>query len=436
MLSLRLARGAHPLVLLRRLLVAAAAAGVGFLLLCTLGYAVAHPKETGPSLVRLVWCAVPLAAVVQFALAVARTDPATRPRDGLDAVGLGPVRLSLLAAASTALSCALGSGIALLVYLELRGDLGGTPISGAAARMLGGQAPVPWGATLTLLGLLPALAAGACALALRPGRERPRRAPRAARPPEGAAEPADGTAVAEAARTVAATGAAQGGAVSSPVAPPAAAPAARPGYAGLPWGIAIIAVGLALEAYVGHRPAPDPETLIALPGRSRGTSPGVLGGWLLASLGLVLAGPGLTHWCGALLAAGRPGAVRLLAGRILQDAATRIGRPLGVLCAVASGALAASELYGAAWEHTGPRPFGPLTGLGAALVMACVTATAITAALDSRHNRTDTTDALLRLGLPASMLRTAAVLRTGVLLAVLTPLTWAIAELAALPMTR
>ncbi|MEU5419878.1 hypothetical protein ACFY1P_32605 [Streptomyces sp. NPDC001407] len=405
MLSLRLALGAHPLVLLRRLLVVAAAAGVGFLLLCTLGYAVAHPKATGQSVVRLVWCAVPLAAVVQFALAVARTDPSTRPRAGLDAAGLGPVRMSLLAAASTAISCTLGSGLALLVYLELRGDLGGTPLSGSAEGLLDGHAHLPWGATLTLLGLLPVLAAATCAVVLRPRKE-------AAAGPQ----PVDPEA-------------------EAPVAPPTVPPAPKPAYAGLPWGIAIISVGLAMEAYVGRGPAPDPDTLLSLPGRADGTSPGVIGGWLLASLGLVLAGPGLTHWCGVLLSAGRPGAVRLLAGRILQDAATRIGRPLGVLCAVASGALAAAELYGAAWE-SGPRPFGPLTGLGAALVMACVTATAITAALDSRQNRAGTTAALQRLGLPVSMLRGAAVLRTCVLLAVLTPLTWAIAELAALPMTR
>ncbi|MBT2383476.1 hypothetical protein [Streptomyces sp. ISL-11] len=406
MLSLRLARGAHPLVVLRRLLVAAAAAGVGFLLLCTLGYAVAHPHATGQSLVRLVWCAVPLAAVVQFALAVARTDPSTAPREGLDAAGLGPVRMSLLAAASTALSCTLGSGFALLVYLELRGDLGGTPLSGSASGLLDGRAPLPWGAALTLLALLPALAAGTCAVALRPRPERSRPTP-----------PTD---------------------EETPVpsaAPPAPPAAPRPTYVGLPWGIAIIAVGLAMEAYVGRGPAPDPDTLIALPG-SEGASPGVIGGWLLASLGLVLAGPGLTHWCGVLLAAGRPGAVRLLAGRILQDAATRVGRPLGVLCAVASGALAAAELYGAAWESSGPRPFGPLTGLGAALVMACVTATAVTAALDSRRGRGDTTAGLVSLGIPASMLRGAAVLRGVVLLAALSPLTWAIAELAALPMTR
>ncbi|GGX80491.1 hypothetical protein GCM10010324_27360 [Streptomyces hiroshimensis] len=398
---------------------AAAAAGVGFLLLCTLGYAVAHPKSTGQSLVRLVWCAVPLAAVVQFAVAVARTDPATRPRDGLDAAGLGPVRLSVLAAASTAISCTLGSGFALLLYKVLRGDVGG-PLSGSARRLLDGQVHLPWGATLTLLGLLPALAAGACVLALHPRREA------AAMTQQAAAEPLEGAEEAESAETPS----------DVPPAPPPVVPTPKPAYAGLPWGIAIIAVGLALEAYVGHGPAPDPNRLISLPGRTDGASPGVLGGWLLASLGLVLAGPGLTHWCGVLLAAGRPGAVRLLAGRILQDAATRIGRPLGVLCAVASGALAAAELYGAAWDSSGPRPFGPLTGLGAALVMACVTATAITAALDSRQNRTGTTAALQRLGIPASMLRGAAILRTGVLLAVLTPLTWAIAELVTLPMSR
>ncbi|WP_171170343.1 hypothetical protein [Streptomyces sp. I05A-00742] len=404
MLSLRLARGAHPLVLLRRVLVAVAAAGAGFLLLCALGYAVAHPKQPEESVVRLLWCAVPCAAVAQFALAVARTDPATRPRDGLDAVGLGPVRLTLLAAASTAVSCGLGSGAALLVYLELRGDLGGTPLSGSASGLLDGGHALPWAATVTLLGLLPAVSAGVCALVLRPreARRRPAHAPEEA---------------------------------EDVPAPPRPA-AARPSYAGLPWGIAVIASGLALVAYVGHAPVPEPGRLLALPGQDGGASPGLLGGWLLASLGLVLAGPGLTHWCGVALAAGRPGPVRMLAGRTLQDTATRLGRPLGVLCAVAAGALAAAELYGVAWESSGPRPFGPLTGLGAAVVMACATATAITAALDTRQVRSDTTAALLRLGIPGSLLRGAAAVRAAVLIAVLAPLTWVIAELAALPLTR
>ncbi len=306
-------------------------------------------------------------------------------------------------ATSTALSCGLGSCLALLTYLELRGDLGATPLSGAAAGLLDGDAELPWGAVLTLLGLLPALAAGACAIALRPRRERAGGAARSA--------PAD---------------------PSAPTGPHED----RPSYAGLPWGVAIIACGLALEAYVGHGPAPAPGRLLALPGQDGGASPGLIGGWLLASLGLILAGPGLTHWCGALLSAGRPGPVRLLAGRILQDAASRVGRPLGVLCAVASGALAAAELYGVAWQPSGPRPFGPLTGLGAAVVMACATATAITAALDVRQSRVETAAALRQLGIPMSLLRSAAAVRTCVLLVVLAPLTWVIAELTALPLTR
>ncbi|NEE32145.1 hypothetical protein G3M53_42700, partial [Streptomyces sp. SID7982] len=105
---------------------AAASAGVGFLLLCALGYAAAHPASAG-SVLRLLWCFVPLAATVQFAVAVARTDPSTRPRPGLSSLGLGPVRLSALAAVSTAVSTTLGSMVALLFFLHLRGDLTGMP---------------------------------------------------------------------------------------------------------------------------------------------------------------------------------------------------------------------------------------------------------------------------------------------------------------------
>ncbi|WP_370421693.1 hypothetical protein AB8O64_26165 [Streptomyces sp. QH1-20] len=401
MLSLRLARGAHPLVLLRRLLVAAAAAGVGFLLLCTLGHAVAHPKEAEGSVVRLLWCVVPLAAVVQFAVAVARTDPATRLREGLDAVGLGPVALSLLAAVSTALSCAVGSCAALLIYLELRGNLHLTTLSGSATKLLDGGEPLPWAAALTLLSLLPVLAGAACAVMLRPAEQSP-----------------------------------EGGSTADDTSPAVKTPEPKRTYSGLPWGVAVIATGLALESYASDGSAPPAEALLNLPGRADGASPGLVGGWLLACLGFCLAGPGLTHWCGVLLSAGRPGPVRLLAGRILQDAAPRLGRPLGVLCAVASGALVAVELYGAAWEPSGARPFGPLTGLGAALVMACVTATALTAALDTRQSRADTAATLLRLGIPASLLRSAAAVRTCALVAVMAPLTWVVGELAAMPLTR
>ncbi|MEU1930112.1 hypothetical protein ABZ516_22215 [Streptomyces sp. NPDC019826] len=387
MLALRLTRGSHPLVLTRRLLLAAASAGVGFLLLCTLGYASGHPAAASSSVLRLLWCAVPLAATVQFAVAVARTDPSTRPRPGLFAAGLGPARLSLLAAISTAVSTTLGSVVALLFFLHLRGDLTGLPFDGDAAEFLGADAPLPLAATLTLLALVPLAASTAGGLAVR----------------------------------------------SRPVAPSEAqeaeddlAPAPVP--KGLPWGVALTAAGLAVEAYASRGTAGDP---FPLPGRLDSTPGAVLAGWILTAIGLAMAGPGLTHLCGRLLQAVRPGAVRLLAGRVLLDEATRIGRPLGIVCAVLSGVIAASVLY-----TGGPRPFGPLTALGAVLVLGCTTATLLTTAIEARQSRARTATTLLRLGAPASMLRTAAVLRALVLLAVFAPLTWAIAELAALPLTE
>ncbi|MEV4964097.1 hypothetical protein ACFWZK_17485 [[Kitasatospora] papulosa] len=387
MLALRLTRGSHPLVLMRRLLLAAASAGVGFLLLCTLGYASGHPAAASSSVLRLLWCAVPLAATVQFAVAVARTDPSTRPRPGLFAAGLGPARLSLLAAISTAVSTTLGSVVALLFFLHLRGDLTGLPFDGDAAEFLGADAPLPLAATLTLLALVPLAASTAGGLAVR----------------------------------------------SRPVAPSEAqeaedelAPAPVP--KGLPWGVALTAAGLAVEAYASRGTAGAP---LPLPGRLDSTPGAVLAGWILTAIGLAMAGPGLTHLCGRLLQAVRPGAVRLLAGRVLMDEATRIGRPLGIVCAVLSGVIAASVLY-----TGGPRPFGPLTALGAVLVLGCTTATLLTTAIEARQSRARTATTLLRLGAPASVLRTAAVLRALVLLAVFAPLTWAIAELAALPLTE
>ena len=65
-----------------------------------------------------------------------------------------------------------------------------------------------------------------------------------------------------------------------------------------------------------------------------------------------------------------------------MDEACRIGRPLGIVCAVLSGVIAASVLY-----TGGPRPFGPLTALGAVLVLGCTTATLLTSALEARQAR-------------------------------------------------
>ncbi|OSC55460.1 hypothetical protein B5181_36005, partial [Streptomyces sp. 4F] len=84
---------------------------------------------------------------------------------------------------------------------------------------------------------------------------------------------------------------------------------------------------------------------------------------------------------------------RLLAGRVLMEESHRIGRPLGVVCSVASAAYAAAALY----DADGP-DFGPLSTLGALVVAGCAVATLLTAAVEAKHDRTDTTDALLRLG--------------------------------------
>ncbi|MFF9810865.1 hypothetical protein ACF1G5_38265 [Streptomyces coeruleorubidus] len=527
MLALRLSRGSQPAVKLRRLLVAAASAGTGFLLLCTLGYALGHPGATGTALLRLAWCVAPLAATVHFAVAVARTDPGTKPRPGLSAIGLGPLRLMAVSAATTALSCTLGSMLALLFFLHLRGDLTGMPFDGAAAESLAADRPLPLPGALMLLTVVPGAASVAVALALRPGEAGPvpsraagtygrayrrtstrdpfgaygRFSRQIVRPTDagttgsaesagqnGPTEPAGqnggppGPAGQNGGPTAARTGASVPAAATgsaAPVAegtvstaedpaelagPPTAAPdamsvvipagnaahtagdtatpdtavgeAALPDTAppanfptaapsGLPWGITVLAAGLAVETYTS-RTAPTPPDLTF-----SGASPGVLAGWALAAVGLALAGPGLTHLCGRLLQSARPGALRLLAGRILMAEAARIGRPLGVVCAVLAAAYAMALLH--ALDELS---LGPLTTLGALLVTGCTVGTLLAAAVEARQARADITAALLRLGAPATMLRSAAALRAGALLALFGPLTLTVAELAALPLAR
>ncbi|MET7652222.1 hypothetical protein [Streptomyces sp. NPDC005486] len=547
MLALRLTRSAHPAVQLRRLLVATASAGTGFLLLCTLGHALTHPGDPAASVLRLAWCAVPLAATVYFALAVARTDPGTRPRPGLAAIGLGPARLMAVSAMTTGLSTLLGSMLSLLLFLHLRGDLTGMPFDGAAEDFLAASRPLPLPASLTLLALVPVASSVAVALMLHPrdarvaaqaaprmlgrfgayGRTGPggrfgeygrfgartrntqrsrtaagqrpagaaaaptagvqqcgtaqgdrsaeaaadptagRRQSRAARhgrsaeAAEAAADPAtDGRPSrtdpehrpASAAHALVTYGApsAPGTATLSidpaPVDGPSETPQGTPALLGapargtpesqtrpphptaLPWGMALLATGLAVEAYANR--TADPRTL-PLPGGLPTGPAAVLVGWTLTAVGLALAGPGLTHLCGRLLQAARPGALRLLAGRGLMQEASRIGRPLGVVCAVASGAYTMAMLY----DPADPS-FGPLTTLGALIVAGCTVATLLTAAVEARQVRADTTAALLRLGAPARTLRSAAALRTGALLALFVPLTLIVAELAALPLMR
>ncbi|CAM5512440.1 hypothetical protein SVIOM342S_00122 [Streptomyces violaceorubidus] len=188
-----------------------------------------------------------------------------------------------------------------------------------------------------------------------------------------------------------------------------------------PWGIAVLTAGLTVETYTGNAAgAPAPGTA---------PSVGVLIGWALTALGLALAGPGLTHLCGRLLQAARPGALRLLAGRVLMEESQRVGRPLGVVAAVAAAAYVTTTVY----DGGGPA-FGPLSTLGALLVAGCTVATLLTAAVEARHARTDTRDALLRLGAPPATLRAAAAVRAAALLALFGPLVLIVAVLAALPL--
>ncbi|MFE1026528.1 hypothetical protein ACFW5I_18510 [Streptomyces sp. NPDC058818] len=502
MLALRLTRAAHLAVQLRRLLVAVASAGTGFLLLCALGHAMTHPGTPGASALRLAWCAAPLAATVYLAAAVARTDPGTRPRPGLSAIGLGPGRLMAVSATTTALTGAFGSVVALLVFLHLRGDLTGRPFEGAVSDALAVGQALPFPAALTLLSLVPATASAAVALTLRPREPRPtpptgsrrygrfgaygwgaaretfgtygrfgaRLAPASpagspATPPAGSSDaPPAGSPAAPATSSLAAppagsraAGAARVGAggalltqagATHPAPPtdvPQPTPDAVPGHptptptptsteatttttptprpqntTALPWGIAVLTAGLAVETYAGNTAAPSPD---ATP------SAGVLFGWALTVLGLAMAGPGLTHLCGRLLQTARPGALRLLAGRVLMEESHRIGRPLGVVCAVASAAYAGTALY-----STDGADFGPLSVLGALLVVGCTVATLLTTAVEAKHARADTTDALLRLGAPPATLRAAAAVRAGALLALFGPLTLIVAQLASLPL--
>ncbi|MFE7131345.1 hypothetical protein ACFVIM_10830 [Streptomyces sp. NPDC057638] len=384
MLALRLARGSHPLVLLRRLLVAVASGVVGLLLLAALAYALTHPGRPGASLPRLAWCLVPLAAVTHLSVAMARTDPSTRPRTGLDAIGLGPGQLGALAAASTAVAATLGSVLALLSFVHLRDGLAGLPFGGTAAEEFARGAALPFAGTLTLLALPPLTVAAVATLALRP---RDRSGPG----PDGA--PRDGF----------------------------------PG--GLPWGVALTAAGLAVGTYAAGPDGGGAAT--APPGGLDAHPAGVLGGWLLTAVGLGLSGPALTHICGRLLQLGRPGAARLLAGRALMDQARILGRPLGVVCAVGSAGIALWTLYG-----DGSRPFGALTALGTGLVVVCAVAPLVTAALESRRTRATATAELRRIGTPPRTLRSAVLMRCAALVAVCTPLTWLVGTLAAVPLTR
>ncbi|PGH46678.1 hypothetical protein CRI70_32755, partial [Streptomyces sp. Ru87] len=197
---------------------------------------------------------------------------------------------------------------------------------------------------------------------------------------------------------------------------------------------ALIAAGLALGAYATGA-APRPAGPGGAPAGPDHVPPGLVAGWALVAAGLVMVLPSLTRLCGRLLAAGNPGLLRLLAGRVLQEEARRIGHPLGVLCSVIAFAVAAGRLRGLL--EPAPVPvFGPLTGVGAALVVLCTAGTVLTVSLEAHTARSETTAALRRLGTPAVLLRRAAALRGAAMAAVLLPLSWLVAAAAVLPLTR
>ncbi|WP_333768211.1 hypothetical protein [Streptomyces sp. IBSBF 2435] len=372
MLSWRMVRGARLGAMGRWFTVVAAAAGTGLLLLSALGWALGHPQTGAGAGVRLMWCLLPAAVTVQLAAAVGRAQPLGWPGSGLAAIGLGRSATVLIGAASAALACAVGSGLALLSFLYLRGVLGGVPYAGSASEVLGAGHRLPVAGAATLLAAVPLAAAGVAATRLWQ--------PRPARP--------------------------------------GSAPA------GLPWGVALTAVGLAVQMS-----APRGDAL-RLPSGLGSVSPATAAGWALASVGMVVAGPGLVYLCGRLLALHRPGALRLLSGRALQQEARRVGRPLGLLCATATGAVAAYGLKG------GGHRFGPLTTFAAGLIAVCVLAIAGTAMLEARSARARSTAALRDLGASPALLRGAVALRAGVLLAVAVPLTALIAGFATVPANR
>ncbi|MBL1068347.1 hypothetical protein [Streptomyces sp. 7-21] len=382
MLTLRLIRGADAPALCRRLLLAGAAGGVGFLLLASLGYALAHPGDNGAAALRLACCAVPLAATVQLAMAVTRADPVVRRRPGLTAAGLGPARVPVLACLTSALAALAGSAAALAVFVHLRGDGPAGPVGGGDAGWLAAGRPLPLAAALTLLTVVPLAAAAASALAVRPRR--------------GAA--------ADAARPEPALPAPRG---AGPAAPPV------PGPAGLPWGVALATAGVALGARAGRRPGEG----LPLPGTLGEATAGVAGGWLLLAAGLVVSAPGLVHACGRAVAAGRPGAPRLLAGRTLQREAWRAGRPLGALAAATAALLAVVRL-------DGPGVLGGPGALGAGVVLVCAAGTVAAVAAESRAARAETAALLVRLGASRRLLRGVAALRVAALLVVFVPVVW------------
>ena len=402
MLGLRLVRRAHPLVLLCCVLLACAAAVAGAQLLEALARAAqAPPGHSGRAVPRLLWSVVPLAATAQLGAAVARAVPGEQTRTGLAAGGLGPAGLPLTTGVTAGVCCLAGSAAAALFHLW----------HGGAVRLTDGGREVPLPAALTLLCVAPLMvaAAAAWASAHRPARAREPYAPTDTPTP---------------------TGRAGAGLVPPPDSPSGtslrtAMSVEEPSRATPLWGAALGLTGLAVTAYAASSGVPaGPEPW--------GTA-GILAGWLILACGVVVAVPGVLYACGKGIAAGKPGALRLLSGRALQQEAHRAGRPLGVLCAVSAAVVVAVRLHHAGLPDVTP---GPLTVAGLLLVPVCSAVSALAAIAVWQSERTPVAALLYRLGAPHRLLRRAAALRTAALLAALVPLVWLVSGLAALPVLR
>ncbi len=331
----------------------------GFLLRA-LGRALSQPADG--SLIRLLWCLPPLAAVAWFAAVAARAVPAGRPEriTGLTAAGAGPARIRTLIAGEIALACTLGSLLTLLVFLVLRNDIAGPGL----APELGMGVPLPPAAPLTLLTLVPLVAGLSAAVAVPVSETLPGRTDQA--PPTGFG----------------------------------------PLRLALPAGLTL--VGLALELY-GLRPgAAQDGRPVRLPAGLGTTSHAALIGWALAALGLALLTAPLLAWTGRLLALGRPAPLRLLAGRGLTAEARRLGTPLAVFALTVAVLLTAVRYW---VDKPGTAETLPI--VEGALIVGCVAGAVITRAVEVRNARRSVTAALVQLGTAPRLLFGAALLRTA-----------------------
>lgn len=188
-------------------------------------------------------------------------------------------------------------------------------------------------------------------------------------------------------------------------------------WPGLWAGAALLAAGAGLGGHAAW----------AGDGARGATAASALGCWVLVGAGVVVAGPGLLRLCGALLAAGRPGALRLLAGRALTVEDGRPGRSLAAGCAaVAAAVVVLGPSDGRLFGSPGAQGAG-VALIGAALAAAVTVGAGPVAGAGSAGT-------LRRLGASRRLLRSAATLRAAALLAVFAPLAWLTGQLLAWPL--